>query len=833
MRLLLAILLILIVCSSAWGTIGDPRFAMSGWRGFAKFDEVGSCWFLNWGRSTSATYANDNYPYVRMYWRTKAGEFTDATIQSWAATAKSRYSPGVTVYWTASNEPNDRGQANQTPAEFAAGYYQYHKNLKIGDPTCKVLGPGILDWTFQSDSVWKKGKEWYEEFRQVWANDPVYSAYSMALQGNPYPPMDGFNMHTYDLRGIQGTPYEGPPTWQYLRDQALAAYADIQTYPETAGLKIWNTEYGLLRGSSLTDSADTLGGIGLWFRQQPWMERWFFFIIATSDGSWTNTVLLDVSNNINALGKAHYTLSTMGDAEVYNMPFNSGYNTGFSYIRPGSVYTLAYNEDYTLGLNFYLKNSQSYSVGDMRGRTYTTQRRIKRVTFNYRFTCDPALFQLEVDIPGQGKVWSSGSNTLDQWADIDFSAYDVNEVSFGLHCITANAYSNVPANARCQINNITLWFDNTVDVKPAQAKAMPDKRRVRLNDIVVSAIYPASFAVQAEDRSSGIICMGTTTAQVGDRCTVTGETSTSNGSRVLINPEVTSITPGEPPQPLALVGRSMGGGEAGLQGAVVDDAAAGRFAKGLSNVGLLMRITGKVDYIDPTQVFFYLDDGSQISDGSGQVGVRVDMVGLPLPSLGTDVTATGVCSTTTINNKTVRLLLPRGPSDADFGSVENYLANGGFESKTLMGWQSSGNTGAAITGSWYLSSQPHSGTSFYGHYSSYAPKSGVLYQRVKVDSIKTYDLSAWSLVIHGGNEADSTMNRLGVDPTGGNDPASTSIIWTTWDTQDLWYQGQWRQFSIPVIQPAGNYITVFLETFQQQNGWHVNCFDDVTLNPVD
>lgn len=448
----------LLAQSHCLATVGDDRFAMSGWKGWDKFDQVGSCWWLNWGRSLSATYVNDNYPYLRMYWRTKAGEYTDAQIQSWASTVRALYGPGVTVWWTASNEPNDRGQANQTPAEFAAGYYQYHRNLKIGDPTCKVLGPGILNWTFLSTSVWQKGKDWYEELRQVWASDPVYSAYSMSIQGNPYPPMDGFNLHTYDLRGVQGTPYVGPPDWKYLRDETLACYADLQTYPETRNLKIWNTEYGSLRAGNITDSADTLGGIGLWFRQQPFMARWFFFILTTGDGSWQQTVLLDSSNNVNSLGKAHLALSTLGNEDVYNLPFNADYTSGSAYEREGSVFTTNLSESYSLGLNIYPQQGFSYAAGQMRGRTYAAPRRVKRVTFNYRMTCDPAFYQAELDIPGQTAIWTSGQNTGDQWADLDLTGYVTESLSLGLYCTANNTYTGATGASKLQVCNITFYL---------------------------------------------------------------------------------------------------------------------------------------------------------------------------------------------------------------------------------------------------------------------------------------------------------------------------------------------------------------------------------------
>lgn len=836
--MLARLVIVVLLLTSAAGpacAVGDPRFAMSGWAGWSKFDEVGSTWWLNWGHSTSTTYVNDNYPYLRMYWRTKAGEYTDAQIQGWASTVRALYGPGVTVWWTASNEPNDRGQANQTPAEFAAGYYQYHKNLRIGDPTCKILGPGILNWTFQSDSVWQKGREWYQEFRTLWAADPVYSAYSMSVQGNPYPPMDGFNLHTYDLRGIQGTPYVGPPDWNYLASETLACRADLLTWPETQNLKIWNTEYGSLRAGTITDSADTLGGFCLWLRQQPFMERWFFFILRTTDGSWQQTVLLDASGNINALGKAHYTLSTMGDAEVLNLPFNAGYGTGSAYTRPGTVYRSGgILEDHSLGLQLGLKQGTSFSVGDMRGRTYTTDRRIRRVTLNYRFTCDPALFQFEVDIPGHERVFASGAAAMEQWLDLDLSAYDTNQVSLGLYCVAANTCQEADWVRKLQINNITFWFDDTLDASFAQAKSLPERRRVRLSSAVVSAVYPDCFAVQAEDRSAGIVAIGSTTAQVGDRCTLAGDTLSSDAMRVLVNPEVADVTQGAPPKPMAMNCAATGGGASGLQQAVVDDAAASKYASGLSNVGLLVRTAGIVSYVDPSERFFYLDDGSGLNDGSGHAGIRVSLQGLPVPVLGTPASVTGVCFATLIDGRPARLLRPRGPDDAQFGAVTSRLTNGGFERGDISGWQVIGNHGAAVSGIWYFNISAYSGDWFYGHGTSYGALPGTLYQRVQVDPAKRYDARAWSRVLHGGNNQDSAMNRIGVDPTGGVDPASPAVIWSPWDSQSQWYASVWRELALNGIQPAGDYITLFLETLQQyEPGWHLNCFDTVTLTELE
>lgn len=834
------ILLTLLFTSIAPGnaTVGDPRFAMSGGCSplWGKYDEIGSTWFLNWGMSLSTSYVNSNYPYVRMYWRTTANEYTDAQIQSWASTARLLYGPGVPIWWTASNEPNDRGQANQTPTAFAAGYYQYYRNLKIGDPDCKVLGPGMLNWTFLSDSVWQKGKDWYEAFRQVWASNPTYSAYSMAIQGNPYPPMDAFNMHTYDLRGIQGTPWAGPADWKYLRDETLACYSSLQTYPETMNLKIWNTEYGALRVGTLTDSADTLGGIGLWFRQQAFMERWFFFIAYTGDSSWQQTVLFDNSGHITSLGKTHYTLSTMGNAEVYNLPFNAAYNSGTTYTRPGGTYTTNLTESYDYGLTLYPNQGAQLTAGQMRGRTYSTPRRVRRVTFNYYMSCDPSCYQIEMDIPGHTGVWTSASSTSNQWADIDLSAYNVTDVSLGLYCKVNNVYSGTTGVSKAQISNITLWYDNTVNTSPAQAKSLPDHRHVNLNNVVVSGVLPNGFAVQCEDRSSGIIVKGTADIIAGDRCTVEGDTALVDGVRTLINPVVSNKDSGSAPKPVLMNTLALGGGAAGLQDGVVDSAESGKMAAGLSNIGLLVKVAGKVTAVDFIKSFFYLDDGSNLSDGSGYKGIRISLSGTSVPQVGANATVTGICSATMINGRLARFIRPRSADDACFDKIvdlTNLLSNSSFELGSYANWNSSASPGVVITGTDSYGISAYDGNCFFESAITGTLKSGAICQVMTVTPGSFYAFVA-SRVLHNGNTSTAVKNRIGIDPLGGLNINAASVSWSDWDMQADSNVSEWRFIGTPTVNVTGTKVTVFLRYYQEQPaGLHVNCFDNAYVLKAD
>ena len=90
---------------------------------------------------------------------------------------------------------------------------------------------------------------------------------------------------------------------------------------------------------------------------------------------------------------------------------------------------------------------------------------------------------------------------------------------------------------------------------------------------------------------------------------------------------------------------------------------------GPHNVGLLVKTWGKVTYRNTTQKFFYIDDGSGLSDGSGYTGIRVSYNNLAsgnnisAPTIGHYLTVTGISSVITINGKIRPNLLPRDQSD--------------------------------------------------------------------------------------------------------------------------------------------------------------------------
>lgn len=202
----------------------------------------------------------------------------------------------------------------------------------------------------------------------------------------------------------------------------------------------------------------------------------------------------------------------------------------------------------------------------------------------------------------------------------------------------------------------------------SEAKALPDGTAVAVSGIVVGR-FPVSgpktsFYVEAPDRSCGIQVVSTSAVDLGDAVLVSGTMNTSNGERILNAAAVSVYEVSQAlPDPVFVTNRALGGGSFGLQGAVLDNASSSSYATGLNNVGLLVTACGRVKCRDTYGNYFYIDDGSGLSDGSPCAGVRVASANLTMPAMHSYSVVTGLSGTTLLGGKAVRLLRPRSQTD--------------------------------------------------------------------------------------------------------------------------------------------------------------------------
>lgn len=361
------------------------------------------------------------------------------------------------------------------------------------------------------------------------------------------------------------------------------------------------------------------------------------------------------------------------------------------------------------------------------------------------------------------------------------------------------------------------------------ARSRPAGSWVAIPGQVVTASFPGRFYAEQPDRSAGIGVLSSDTVSLGDRVTLYGQTQVV-GREALISGHASDRVPGNPLEPVAMASTSSGGGSSGIQEAPVDDAASNRPSVGLSNIGCLVKAFGNATYVDRAGEFIYVDDGGGLLDGSGYSGVRVATSGLLLPVQDTFARVTGILGATELGGRCVRLLRPRSASDLVYEQTANYLMNPGFESGAQPPWVTVGNAGSILSGTYYFAITARSGGFFFGQYGNYATKSGTICQTAAVTPGTRFTASVWSRVLHGGNTAEAAKNRIGIDPTGGTDPASPNVVWSGWDTQDAWYYSEWRPLSTPTVTASASSVTVFLDYVQQETpGWHINCFDDAVL----
>ena len=183
-----------------------------------------------------------------------------------------------------------------------------------------------------------------------------------------------------------------------------------------------------------------------------------------------------------------------------------------------------------------------------------------------------------------------------------------------------------------------------------------------------STDIPNRLYIQEDDRSSGLLLSFAGAPpeglNAGDRVNVLGALTTISGERGIRNPLVTKVGSDTPPQAYPMTNRALGGGPAGQQTGVVDHYSLPReMAKGANNIGLLVTSWGRVTAV--AYDWFYMDDGNNLDDGTGHIGVCVSNGVLERPSVGQYALITGIsgCEIPAGSPVARRVLRPRNSGD--------------------------------------------------------------------------------------------------------------------------------------------------------------------------
>lgn len=486
----------------------------------------------------------------------------------------------------------------------------------------------------------------------------------------------------------------------------------------------------------------------------------------------------------------------------------------------------------------------SYS-DNLNFRMYTTWNQTTQEVTVWAINCSENIDKhIRVSLPGMGEVSSVTQKRLQNLAGTT-SLFDTNDP---------------PATAPSVVDWVTTDLTGTVSPsgfvitfpkatatvlvfvrkarevdKCGQARTLYDGAPITLDGKVVSRVFTDCAYIQEPDRSSGIQVMGQFDLEPGDVVDLQGVVGIQGSEVVIRSAILLNVTNGEPPKPLLMNNLSTGGGALHLQPATVDYAHGEPFKRkwssGISPIGLLVKTSGKVTYVDPTESFAYLDDGSTLEDGSGYRGVRFSLEHSPIPVLGADATLTACISLMEVGGNCARFLRPGCAADTDYAGMASWLKNGGFERANYAPWVSSGPNMGIRSGTWYTV-VPHTGNFFIGVYGPKVCYSGTVHQTVSVPPCE-YRASVWSVVFHPSTtDPEIAKNRVGIDPTGGTDPSAVSVAWSPWHTTTGTTVTPWHELTTPLVSVAGGNCTVFLEYVQQDpTRFHLNCFDDAVLQP--
>lgn len=203
-------------------------------------------------------------------------------------------------------------------------------------------------------------------------------------------------------------------------------------------------------------------------------------------------------------------------------------------------------------------------------------------------------------------------------------------------------------------------------IKIIKAKSLGDGELVEISDAVVTCSNGSYIYVEDANRLGGIRIVSSVSPTISDLLTVTGTVGTVDGERC-INAESFEVAGvSSTLAPFVMKNTDLGGSVFGGQQAVMEyrkitdtvshvTSRVFMSAVGLNNVGMLVRVAGEVTYVGSD--YFYINDGSNCEDDSGNIGVRVISGTLTKPALGGYVVMNAISSTYYNNESLFRALV--------------------------------------------------------------------------------------------------------------------------------------------------------------------------------
>ena len=154
------------------------------------------------------------------------------------------------------------------------------------------------------------------------------------------------------------------------------------------------------------------------------------------------------------------------------------------------------------------------------------------------------------------------------------------------------------------------------------------------------------------------------------------------------------------------------------------------------------------------------------------------------------------------------------------------IVNPGFETGSMSGWTSYSGSWSAVT--FYQDITPAEGSRFaqFNRSISSPVRTGIYQQVSGASPGTTYRLLVQTNVRWSGPDAvRSSVIRVGIDPWGGTDPASSNVVWSPERGSTLSEQGRWMPMSVSAMARSAA-VTVFAELMADSTDGNVaGCVD--------
>lgn len=241
---------------------------------------------------------------------------------------------------------------------------------------------------------------------------------------------------------------------------------------------------------------------------------------------------------------------------------------------------------------------------------------------------------------------------------------DTTQFPVGKHTIEARATdAGIVATEGSAFATVEVMNEVSMIRVISQAYPNPESQIVRILPKVVIAgteeMGGDEFYICEPDGGSGLRIQSSVPLKEGDMVGLLGWLVTLRGERTVQADELyIQPTTGVVPNPRAMPNRVLGGAD------ICPETKGVTGGTGARNIGLLVKTWGTTTYVGgPGENYFYIDDGSGASDGSGRVGVKVATRGLIKPPLGANVIVTGISSCEELGDRIVPMLKVRRQSD--------------------------------------------------------------------------------------------------------------------------------------------------------------------------